>query len=290
VYSTFRKLDEMATAKQLDEYDITECPICTEVYTDPRVLRCGHTFCLKCMEAWSIKKHRGDKVACPHCRKKFTLPRNGVSDLPKNFFVANFLSSVESIKTSTCEACGSNKVMNIASFYCVECRKKSCSQCQHTHKAITSSHRVGVEGEEMNEKALLQCMPITSCDHKGEIYCCDCKSVVCALCFAELHDGHKCGDVPKVEDKFRQQMASDAADNVAASVEKYSEMLQKLEKEKIDFSEQITKAEIEINEKAEELKQMIDNHKEKLMGELSSMKLNRMKAIESLRDEIEQQL
>jgi len=30
----------MATAKQLD--DIMECPICTEVYTDPRVLPCIH--------------------------------------------------------------------------------------------------------------------------------------------------------------------------------------------------------------------------------------------------------
>ena len=34
----------MATAKQLD--DIRECTICTEVYTDPRVLPCIHTHVL----------------------------------------------------------------------------------------------------------------------------------------------------------------------------------------------------------------------------------------------------
>jgi len=83
----------MATAKLLD--DITECPICTEVYTDPRVLPCVHTYCLKCIEAWSKDKQPGDEVACPLCRKEFTLSSNGVVDLPKNFFVAKLLQMKE---------------------------------------------------------------------------------------------------------------------------------------------------------------------------------------------------
>ena len=101
----------------------TECSICTEVYTDPRVLPCVHTYCLKCIEAWSKDKQPGDKLACPLCRKEFTLSENGVSDLPKNFFVNNFLqmkelSSAES-KTSPCEACSGgeesvSEVQNVA--------------------------------------------------------------------------------------------------------------------------------------------------------------------------------
>ena len=47
---------------------------------------------------------------------------------------------------------------------------------------------------------------------------------------------------------------------------------------------------VEISEKAEQLKQMIDDHKEKLMNELSSVKQKRMKEIESLREEIERKL
>ena len=118
----FRKLSEMATAKQLDNLDeITECPICTEVYTDPRVLPCGHTYCLKCMKTWSKGKHPGNKVACPHCRYEFYVPRKGVSDLPKNFFVTKFLqmrslSSVEN-KTCPCEVCGADTVLNVASLF-----------------------------------------------------------------------------------------------------------------------------------------------------------------------------
>jgi len=34
-------------------------------------------------------------VACPLCRKEFTLSSNGVVDLPKNFFVAKLLQMKE---------------------------------------------------------------------------------------------------------------------------------------------------------------------------------------------------
>ena len=133
----------MATAKQLD--DITECPICTEVYTDPRVLPCGHTICLKCIREWSRDKQPGDKLACPLCRKEFTLSSNGVDDLPKNFFVTNFLQMKElssgDSKTGPCEACRGDEesevgLQNVASVYCIECQMKLCKICERGHKTI----------------------------------------------------------------------------------------------------------------------------------------------------------
>ena len=292
----------MATAKQLD--DITECPICTEVYTDPRVLPCVHTYCLKCIEAWSKDKQPGDEVACPLCRKEFTLSSNGVDDLPKNFFVTNLLqmkesSSVES-KTSLCEACSGgdeseSKVKNVASVYCIECQMKICENCERGHKAIklTRSHKLIKIGEKTNVETFYQSMPPSYCDqHEDEnlkIYCLECKMATCMICYIELHNAHKCSDINKVENDFRKQMTSDV-DNVAAGVEKCREMLESLEKEKNDFNEQVAKTGIEINKKAEQLKQMINVHKEKLMNELSSVKQKRMKEIENVREEIERQL
>ena len=292
----------MATAKQLD--DITECPICTEVYTDPRVLPCVHTYCLKCIEAWNKDKQPGDKLACPLCRKEFTLPTNGVSDLPKNFFVANFLqmkelSSVES-KRSRCEACSGDEeseseVQNVASVYCVECQLKLCHICERGHKAIklTQSHKLIAIGDKINVETLYQSMPPSYCDkHQDkniEIYCVECKMAICMMCYIMCHNGHKCSDVNEVTDEFRKQMTGDV-NNIEAGVEKCREMLQNVEKEKDGLNEQVTKTGVEISEKAEQLKQMIDVHKEKLMNELSSMKQKRMKEIESLREEIERQL
>jgi len=108
------------------------------------------------------------------------------------------------------------------------------------------------------------------------------------MCAVISHNGHKCSDVTSVEDEFRQQMATDC-DNIATGVEKCREMLQKLEKEEISFYEQITKAATEFSRKAEQLKKMIDEHKEKLMDELATLRQGRMKEIDSLREKIERQ-
>jgi len=287
----------MATAKQLD--DITECPICTEVYTDPRVLPCVHTYCLKCIREWSKDKHPGDEtLACPLCRKEFTLPSNGVEDLPKNVFVANILqmkplSSVES-KTSGCEACfgsGEATEMKVATIYCVECQQKLCHDCEEDHKKfrVTSRHKI----VELGSESLSLKLPLSTCekhvDKYLEIYCFDCKLVICMMCYINTHSKHKCSDVNEIAGEFQEQMASDVS-KITDGVGQCREMLKKIEKIENDFTEQISKAEMEISDKAEQLKRMIDEHKAKLMEELSSMKQKRMKEIESLREEIERQL
>jgi len=212
----------MATAKMLD--DIAQCLICTETYTDPRVLPCVHTYCLKCIEAWSKDKQPGDELACPLCRKEFTLPSNGVSDLPKNFFIANFLqaralSSVES-KTSPCEVCSGgdeeseSEVQNVASVYCVECQLKLCHVCERGHKVIksTRSHKLINIGEKISIETLQQTVSLSYCDqHKDEllkIYCFDCKLAICVLCYIKSHNGHKCSDVNEVRDEFHRQMTT----------------------------------------------------------------------------------
>jgi len=176
----------MATAKQMDE--ITECPICTEVYADPRVLPCGHTYCLKCLEKLSEDKQPGvDEVACPLCRKVFIVPDNGVKGVPKNFFVANFLqmkelSSVKS-KTSLCEACdgeeSESEAQNVVSVSCFECQMKLCRSCKRAHRGVklTRSHKLVEIGKKLSEEALVQSLPPTYCDrHKNEmlkLYCFD---------------------------------------------------------------------------------------------------------------------
>jgi len=92
--SLFSACKKMATAKKLD--DVTECSICTEVYTDPRVLPCGHVFCFKCIEAWSNEKRQQRHLACPLCRTEFSLPLPSIEiDERKRNFIAVKFSQLE---------------------------------------------------------------------------------------------------------------------------------------------------------------------------------------------------
>ena len=239
----------MATAKKLD--DTTECPICTEVYTDPRLLPCVHTYCLKCIEAWSKDKQPGDEVACPLCRKEFTLSSNGVGDLPKNYLVQQFLlmkelSTVES-KPSPCEACTGDEVSEkkAAAVYCVECQQKLCQTCKQDHKKFkgTSRHSVVNTGDKFEKETFLEALPANCDRHTGKrlkIYCLECELAICMMCYVKAHNSHKCSDVKEVAGEFRNQMASDV-EKTTVGAEKCREMLKGLEKETNDFSEQVKK-------------------------------------------------
>ena len=74
-------------AKQLR--DITECPLCMHVFTDPRVLPCIHTFCLECLKRISetAQKDSENKLHCPLHRKEFLIPADGIDGVSINFFL-----------------------------------------------------------------------------------------------------------------------------------------------------------------------------------------------------------
>ena len=76
-------------AKELD--DMTECSICTEVFTDPRVLPCIHSFCLKCLLNYGKDRQPGDSMPWPLCSKEFTISDDGLSGMQKNFFMEKLL-------------------------------------------------------------------------------------------------------------------------------------------------------------------------------------------------------
>ena len=148
-------IGEMATAKKLDE--LKECPICAEVYIDPRVLPCGHTICFKCIAMWCENKPPGDEVACPYCRTVFTIPSSGVGGLPKNFFAADFLQMKELTiripkKSASASRCDQHEDESLK-IYCRDCKVVTCTICfidsHNGHRCLDVSEVVGEFIEQM---------------------------------------------------------------------------------------------------------------------------------------------
>jgi len=123
----------MATAKPLDE--LKECPVCTEVYIDPRVLSCGHTLCFQCIAQYCKDQPAGDEVACPMCRTKFTIHSSGVGGLTKNLFAADFLQlkdlTIEDpMKSAPAGHCDQHKDEPLK-IYCFDCKVVTCTIMFH---------------------------------------------------------------------------------------------------------------------------------------------------------------
>ncbi|KAH3887855.1 tripartite motif-containing protein 59-like [Dreissena polymorpha] len=59
-----------STRKYLQIEELVICSVCLRKYTDPRMLKCQHTFCLQCLEGLvrSAEEKSLIDVCCPQCR------------------------------------------------------------------------------------------------------------------------------------------------------------------------------------------------------------------------------
>ncbi|KAI5091040.1 E3 ubiquitin-protein ligase TRIM39 [Silurus meridionalis] len=62
--------------------DQLSCPVCCEIFADPVVLRCSHSFCRNCLNQFWNKK--APKRECPVCRRRCSLTEPTVSLVLKN--------------------------------------------------------------------------------------------------------------------------------------------------------------------------------------------------------------
>ena len=108
--------------------DSLTCSICLELFDDPRLLPCSHTFCHKCLRA------SRSILTCALCRSHFIEP-----SLPINRIV---LTLVEQHREEQCSA--EHRSMNIlAKCYdcksyqklhlCGHCDTLLCTKCHHRH-------------------------------------------------------------------------------------------------------------------------------------------------------------
>ena len=68
------------------------CPVCLELYKNPKALPCQHNFCQDCVGPCPRELRDGKYfLKCPTCRKPAELPDGGVPALPPAFTINSFL-------------------------------------------------------------------------------------------------------------------------------------------------------------------------------------------------------
>ena len=285
--------------------EITECCICTEIYSNPKLLPCAHTFCLRCLQQLGQGKGPGDEMACPVCRKEFNIPSKGMARLPSNFFMKNLVeisgtpqaTLTERNPSSTlCDHCMKQRRSSVADakVHCSDCSVNLCTDCAGKHSAAgkARAHKVSALGsanrKEVNE--LLRLKAGVSCvlhpTRKIRMYCLDCRMSICMMCFAEGHRSHRCSNVGNVSRDIRRQLQAEI-ERLSAQIAEAKDRMSRLQGEKAVVARQVKNSENSVARRSADVKAIVEKHALSLVEELGQIRAKKMKEIDAETDELQ---
>ena len=165
-----------------------ECSICMDIFKNPKLIPCHHSFCYKCLEDYVKVNLSNGRFNCPMCRKSVELPLGGVASFQENFYI----DSCDSSETIPCDVCGPKSV---ACSRCLDCEENLCQACCYVHEKLKMSrnHKVsdlGTLEPEMKGKIRQRIFCNQHLEEEVKIVCKDCKALICVLCKAIKHENH----------------------------------------------------------------------------------------------------
>ena len=188
-----RPSDRVSKSSSSSEH---KCSVCLELFTDPKVLPCCHTFCLECLKKTATREKTRGQITCPKCRESHVIPEGGLSEFLTDF-ITNYEIEVEGVSSKNAKdtVCGECEQSRPISHFCSDCQNYLCEECGlELHKRLKTfrGHKV-IPISEISVTAF-QSSKVYYCQvHKGEplkLYCETCKKLVCRDCILVDHHQH----------------------------------------------------------------------------------------------------
>ena len=206
------------------------CELCSESYTDPRMLPCLHSFCRTCLEKEAEKAGSQETMQCKICTKSVSLLKGGVGDFPRNLrlsFNVEIAGYQAQMTSESDISCGNCVESNPAVAFCTDCCEFLCKSCKEFHRRSrrTAKHEV-IEIDKKKDINLIESMKprefyCTEPKHESEVlkfYCTTCEQLICRDCLLIRHKDHEhteLHDTAKQHKDEMQSMLDPASDAVA---------------------------------------------------------------------------
>ena len=157
--------------------DQLTCSVCLDIYTDPKVLQCHHTYCQKCLVGLVQQDQQGRlTLACPTCHQVTPVPASGVAGLQSDFRINQLLE----LKDEDFQEYTAASPEEVA---------LTCSEASLiSHKKVTQ-----------------YCLEHV--DRKIELFCESCSEVICYKCIKKggKHNGHDYEEVDEAIERYTAQ-------------------------------------------------------------------------------------
>ncbi|XP_021344329.1 uncharacterized protein LOC110444262, partial [Mizuhopecten yessoensis] len=105
------------------------CPICWDDFKEPKLLKCCHSFCCKCLRNYTRKNRGRSELTCPLCRQVWEIPEKGVGEFLTNYFIADTDFKLEGV-VLPCGCCRKERVLKT----CSHCSQAMCGECAFDHR------------------------------------------------------------------------------------------------------------------------------------------------------------
>ncbi|XP_047635803.1 E3 ubiquitin-protein ligase TRIM50 isoform X4 [Phacochoerus africanus] len=112
--------------------DRLQCPVCLEVFKEPLMLQCGHSYCKGCL--LSLSRHLDSELRCPVCRQEVDS-----SSSPPNVSLARVIEALQLPGDPEPQVCTHHR--NPLSLFCEKDQELICGLCgllgSHQHHRVT---------------------------------------------------------------------------------------------------------------------------------------------------------
>ncbi|NXB64592.1 TRI59 protein, partial [Struthidea cinerea] len=228
------------------------CAICYDIFEEPRVLPCSHTFCRVCLQDLlqpSAEFPSGRCLSCPTCRAVVAVPAAGPKALPLNFALKAVIEKWQEEERARAEAgagAGAEAGMCRAhprqplNIYCLQDRQLVCGQCltigKHRGHPIDDLQSAYRKAREASGKLLEELMDKS----RSEVFLCSerlqqqkaqCQSTLQSDREAVLQYFKELGDALE----HKKEALLSALDELDSRIsEKYDPLIEEVEKLKLE--------------------------------------------------------
>ena len=272
------------------------CGICLEPYTQPKLLKCFHVFCEKCLQ--SLVRGRRQSVTCPHCRQETPLAEGGVSALQGAFYIhylfdiQDALQKVSSSDQPMCNKCKKREAVG----FCRTCGFV-CQRCVETHREWDdlSTHDI-IDLETLTGDVTTLIPPLKKmlfCSKhpakEADLYCDECDELICRDCIVRVHRDHQYDLVPESFAKHEREMVS-SVKPVEEQIAALTRAVELVDAKCAAVIEQKTAVVAEIRTTITHARQALEERERELVGVAEQLAQQKVKTLTAQRDQLELQI
>ena len=230
--------------------ELTElrCSICMDIFSDPRVLECVHTFCYACLEGWVKMDGSNQTITCPLCKDVSPIPSGGLTRIKNNYFIADLVDRINT------------KEINIRH-----------GEIEHNKKDI-----------ELDEAD-----PIIYCKiHARNVidqYCVDCDLADCGTCLLRNHRHHKLVDLEE-QAKISKQQLQGVIQQTDIIIKLIDDQIQNSEKHEKQSTNDINSIKCQISKVVDSMISKLKNQRQQLFKSLDTIQEQKDKVITAVHD------